>query len=110
MVRLIRSVAETLKLEVKEAEVGEHWISGKPTVEFVLTGQSAHTFWKFSKRNINKLVIFRVNGRDVMNIWIVQELPAERGALEVESVNEAIALAKRLNSGKAVLEVETVEN
>jgi hypothetical protein len=63
--------SEAIKLEVKEAKVGEHWVTGKPIVEFVLTDQSAHSLWEFSKRNINKPVIFRVDGRDVMKIWIV---------------------------------------
>jgi hypothetical protein len=36
----------------------------------------------------------------------VQELPAGGGALEVGSMNEATALATRLNSGEAVLAVE----
>jgi preprotein translocase subunit SecD len=98
--------SEAIKLEVKEAKVGEHWVTGKPIVEFVLTDQSAHALWEFSKRNISKPVIFRVDGRDVMKIWIVQELPEGRGALEVGSMNEATALATRLNSGEAVLAVE----
>jgi preprotein translocase subunit SecD len=96
--------AKALTLEVKEAEVGEE--HGKPAVYFVLTGQSARTFWEFSKKNLPKRVIFSVNGRDIMKIWIVQELSAGRGVLEVESVNEAVALAILLNSGKATLEVE----
>jgi preprotein translocase subunit SecD len=96
--------AKALTLEVKEAEVGEE--HGKPAVYFVLTGQSARSFWEFSKMNLPKRVIFRVDGRDIMKIWIVQELSAGRGVLEVESVNEAVALAIRLNSGKATLEVE----
>ncbi|HEY2533623.1 MAG TPA: hypothetical protein VGJ20_37800 [Xanthobacteraceae bacterium] len=96
--------AKALTLEVKEAEVGEE--HGKPAVYFVLTGQSARTFWEFSKTNLPKRVIFRVDGRDIMKIWIVQELSAGRGVLEVESLNEATALAMGLNSGKATLEVE----
>jgi hypothetical protein len=51
-------------------------------------------------------VIFRVDGRDIMKIWIIQELSAGRGVLYVESVNEAVALAIRLTSGKSTLEVE----
>ena len=118
--RLIRSVflglsallmlamgqAEALKLEVEEANVGEHWVPGKPTVEFVLTGQSARALWEFSKKNIDKRAIFRVDGHDFGKVWIIQELTAGRGALVAESVNEAIALANRLKSGKAILEVE----
>jgi len=50
--------AEALKLEVKEANVGEHWVTGKPTVEFVLTEQSARTLWEFSKKNIDKRARF----------------------------------------------------
>jgi preprotein translocase subunit SecD len=96
--------AEALTLEVKQAEVGEE--HGKPAVYFVLTGQSARTFWEFSKKNLPKRVIFSVDGRVIMKIWIVQELSAGRGVLEVESVNKAVALAMRLNSGKATLEVE----
>jgi preprotein translocase subunit SecD len=96
--------AKALTLEVKEAEVGEE--HGKPAVYFELAEQSARTFWEFSKKNLPKRVIFRVDGRDIMKIWIVQELFAGRGVLEVESVNEAVALAIRLNSGKAALEVE----
>src|SRR5499427_8119435 len=98
--------AEALKLEVEEATVGEHWVSGKPTVDFILTEQSARALWEFSKKNIDKRATFRVDGHDVMKVWIKQELAAGRGVLEVESANEAIALAKRLNSGKAILEVE----
>ena len=96
--------AEALTLEVKEAEVGEE--HGKPAVYFVLTGQSTRTFWEFSKENLPKRVIFRVDGRDIMKIWIIQELSAGRGVLYVESVNEAVALAIRLTSGKSTLEVE----
>ena len=98
--------AEALELEVKEANVGEHWVTGKPTVEFVLTEQSARTLWEFSKKNIDKRAIFRVDGHDVAKVWIIQELTVGRGVLVAESVNEAVALAKRLNSGKAILEVE----
>ena len=98
--------AEALKLEVEEATVGEHWVSGKPTVDFILTQQSARALWEFSKKNIDKRAIFRVDGHDVAKVWIIQELTAGRGVLAAESVNEAIALAKRLNSGKAILEVE----
>jgi len=98
--------AEALKLEVEEANIGEHWATGKPTVNFELTEQSARALWEFSKKNLDKPAIFRVDGHDVMKVWIKQELTAGRGVLEVESVNEAIALAKRLNSGKAILEVE----
>ena len=96
--------AKALTLEVKEAEVGEE--RGKPVVHFVLTTQSTRTFWEFSKRNLPKRVIFSVDGREIMKIWIVQELSAGRGVLEVGSVNDAVALAMRLNSGKAILEVE----
>ena len=118
--RLIRSVflglsvllmpamgqAEALKLEVEEANVGEHWVPGKPTVEFILTEQSARALWEFSKKNKDKRAIFRVDGHDVAKVWIIQELTEGRGVLAAESVNDAIALAKRLNSGKAILEVE----
>ncbi|HEY2528596.1 MAG TPA: hypothetical protein VGJ20_11725 [Xanthobacteraceae bacterium] len=99
--------AKALALEVKEAEGGEE--HGKPAVYFVLTAQSARTFWEFSKSNLPKRVIFRVDGRDVMEIWIVQELSAGRGVLEVKSVNEAVSLAIRLRSGKAILEVAEVD-
>jgi hypothetical protein len=54
--------AKALTLEVKEAEVGEE--HAKPAVFFLLTGQSARTFWEFSK--LPKRVIFRVDGRDIM--------------------------------------------
>jgi preprotein translocase subunit SecD len=96
--------AKALTLDVKAAEVGEE--RGGPAVYFALTGQSARTLQEFSKKNLPKRVIFRVDGRDVMKIWIVQELSAGTGVLKVESENEAIALAIRLNSGKATLEVE----
>jgi len=96
--------AKALTLEVREAEVGEE--HGKPAVYFVLTGPSARTFWEFSKTNLPKRVIFRLDGRDIMKIWIVQELSAGRGVLEVGSMNEAVALAIRLNSGKPGFEVE----
>ena len=47
-----------------------------------------------------------MDGHDFGKVWIIQELTAGGGALVAESVNEAIALANRLNSGKAILEVE----
>ena len=68
--------------------------------------QSARALCEFSKKNIDRPAIFRVDGHDVAKVWIIQELTAGGGVLAVESVNEAIALAKHLNSGKAILEVE----
>jgi preprotein translocase subunit SecD len=97
--------AEPLKLEVKEAKAAEHWVTGRPTVEFALTERSAREFWEFSKKNIEKRMIFRVDGRDVTQVWIMQELPAGRGVLDAQSPDEAAALAKLLMSGEAVFEV-----
>jgi preprotein translocase subunit SecD len=96
--------AKALTLQVNAAEVGEE--QGQPAVYFVLTRQSARTLQEFSRKNLPKRVIFRVDGHDVTKIWIVQELSAGTGALKVESENEAIALAIRLNSGKATFDVE----
>jgi|SRR5215467_4730899 len=98
-------MTEALKLEVKEAEVSEY--HNDPAVLFVLTAQSADSFLAFTRKNMNKTMLFRVDGRDMIKPpRIVQEIPGGRGVLSTSNMDEAIALAERLNSGNADFEVE----
>jgi preprotein translocase subunit SecD len=106
MVPLV-AVAEALKLEIKDAHA-----DGQGLIDVEMTDKSARDFFEFTKTNLNKAVIFRIDGREISRPVIRSPIPGGRGLFRDmnRSIEEAIALAERLKSGKADLEVEAVGN
>lgn len=99
------ALADPLILEVADARAGEQW-AGDHVVFFVLKEKSGRDFAEFTRKHINKHVVFRIDGQEIMNAIVRSEIPGGRGVISVRNANEAINVAERLNSGKANFEVE----
>lgn len=65
------AMARALKLDVKGAEAGDHL--GQPAVYVELTQYSAVAYLEFTKMNINKMVVFRLDGGGIQNVAIREQ-------------------------------------
>jgi preprotein translocase subunit SecD len=58
------ALAEELKLEIKNAyATGDR---GQPAIYFELTNKSGHDFFEFTEKNMNKPMIMRLDGREML--------------------------------------------
>ncbi len=98
-------MAEALKLDLKEAIVGD--CMGYPAVYFELQTQSARAYFEFMRKSLNKVVIFRVDGREILRAVAGTYFLKSYAIFPAWDTNEAIALAERLNSGSSDFEIKT---
>ncbi len=98
--------AEPLQLTVVDAAV--RLLSGGPVLLINLSSGSARDFAQFSIGHVNQTVAILIDHKVVMTPLIRD--PILGGSLEItcESQADCAALAERLNSGKAIVEVDSI--
>ena len=96
--------AAPLSLTVTNAMVGS--LSGEPVLLISLSSSSARDFAQFSISHLNQAVAILIDHKVVMKPVIRD--PILGGSLEIswESAADCAALAERINTGKATVEVE----
>jgi hypothetical protein len=78
-----------------------------------MTDKSRADFFELTGKHINKTVIVRIDGREAARPMIREPVNLQSGGrliLDIMSIEEALALAERLEAGKATLEAEVPEN
>ena len=84
--------------------------TGEPIVSFKMNAASARAFTDLTTKSVGKPMEFRVDGRVIMKPVIREPILGVTGQISGSfSVDEAKALAERLASGAAKLELEVVE-
>ena len=82
----------------------------EPIVSFKMNAASARAFAELTQRSVGKPMEFRVDGRVVMKSVIREPILGGGGQISGSfSVDEAKAVAERLSSGAAKLELEVVD-
>jgi preprotein translocase subunit SecD len=110
-VTLAIAAAQPLLLEVQTAEAEFDQRTGQPIVTFRLTADSARRFAAFTQNNVGRAAEFRVDGRTLMKPVIREPILGGTGQISASlTVEQAKALAARLSSGNARIEVEAVPN
>ena len=111
MATIAVAIAQPLLLDVQSSGVGYDGGTGEPIVMFRFTTESARLFADFTRNNVGRRMAISVDGR-VYTEPIIRE-PITGGAGQLMggfSVREAKALASRLSSGAAKVEVTLVED
>jgi preprotein translocase subunit SecD len=104
------AASEPLKVELVSAVAGFDQRTREPIVSFKMNAASARAFAELTQRSVGKPMEFRVDGRVVMKPVIREPILGGGGQISgAFSVDEAKALAERLASGAAKLELEVVE-
>jgi len=107
LVSALPSSAQPLKLEVAAASAGFDLRTNEPVVTFRMTPASAKLFAELTSKSVGRPMALIVDGR-VLTKPVIRE-PIIGGAGQISanlSAADAKALAERLASGKARLEVE----
>ncbi|MFZ0422507.1 MAG: hypothetical protein WAL80_06485 [Xanthobacteraceae bacterium] len=102
--------AQTLQIEVAQAEPGYDPRTGAPVVNFRMTPGSARAFAELTQKNVGRTVAVIVDGRVISKPVILQ--PILGGAAVIEDhlgVEEARTMAAGLSAGTSKLEVEVVQ-
>ena len=103
--------AESLVLEIVQAELAYDQRTREPIVVYRLTELSKRLFADFTTRNIGRKTELRVDGRIVMKPVIRQPILGGSGQLSGQfSLDEAKDIAARLSSGTGKFEVEVVSD
>lgn len=101
------AAAERLALAVAAVEIVPDTIPGGVLLRLELTPDSRAAFAGFTGRHIGETVDLRVEGRVVMSVRVVE--PIQGGVFVISGMfakGELEALARRLQAGKATVEVE----
>lgn len=123
MPRLIRSIlaalalvvataasAAPLSLTVLKAEAIADKATGQPVVSITFDAASTEAFAAFTRDNVGKLTVVRIDGEEIMRP-VIRE-PILEGMVQISGTMtpaDAEDLARRLTAGDATIEVEVVE-
>ena len=111
LVTIATAVAQPLLLDVQSTGVGYDSTTHEPVVFFRLTPASAKLFAEFTSKNVGRRMSISVDGRAYSEPIIREPITGGTGQLMGSlSVREAKALASRLSSGGAKVEVALVED
>jgi len=103
------ATAEPLLIEIVRAEVGFDQRIGQPIISFTMAEASRRLFAEFTRQNVGRAMEVRVDGRVIMTPVIREPIVGGTGQLLGGfSTAEANALAERLSTGNAKIEVEIV--
>ncbi|HHZ07933.1 MAG TPA: hypothetical protein GX405_04040 [Rhizobiales bacterium] len=101
------AAAERLPLSIAAVGIVPDEVSGQMLLRLELTAESRSAFAAFTARHVGETVDLRVDGRVVMSVRLVEPIPG--GVFVVGGLfakGEAEALARRLEAGKATVELE----
>jgi preprotein translocase subunit SecD len=104
------ALAAALSLTVLEAEAIADRATGEPVVSITFDAASTEAFAAFTRNNVGRKTVIRIDGEDVMSP-IIRE-PILGGSVQISgnmTMADATHLAARLTSGDAVIEVELIE-
>ena len=103
------AASETLAIDLVGASLERDQQTGQPVIAIVMTPASGRAFAGLTARNVTKPLEFRVDGRAVMKP-VIRE-PVLGGKVQISGVDadEGRAVAERLSSGAAKLEVEVID-
>ena len=107
---LSAALAAALSLTVLRAEAIADRATGEPVVSIMFDPASTEAFAAFTRDNVGRKTVVRIDGEDVMSP-IIRE-PILGGEVQISggmTMADAKALAARLSSGDARIEVELVE-
>lgn len=101
--------AAALSLTVLKAEATGDLATGEPVVSITFDAASTEAFAAFTRDNVGRNTVVRIDGEDVMRA-IIRE-PILEGTVQISgnmTMADAKDLAARLTSGDAVIEVALV--
>lgn len=101
------AAAERLPLSIAAVEIVADTIPGQMLLRLELTPESREAFAAFTSRHVGETIGLRVDGRDIMSVRLVE--PIAGGVFVVGGMfakGELEALARRLETGEASIEVE----
>lgn len=110
LVTAAAAAAAPLTLTVLEAEALSDMATGQPVVSITLDAASTEAFAVFTRDNLFRKTVIRIDGEEVMSP-IIQE-PILKGTVQISgnmTMSDAEDMARRLMAGDAVIEVEVVE-
>jgi preprotein translocase subunit SecD len=105
------AVAAPLSLTVLKAEAISDMATGQPVVSITFDAASTEAFAAFTRDNVGRNTVVRIDGEEIMSA-IIRE-PILKGTVQISgnmTMADAKALAARLTSGDARIEVELVED
>jgi preprotein translocase subunit SecD len=103
------AMAEPLALEVAKAAVSVEPRTNQALITFTLKEASRRSFADFTAANVGRTIEIRIDGRVMMKPVIREPITGGIGQVAGSfSAGEAKAIADRLTSGAARLEVEAV--
>ena len=101
------AAAERLPLSVAAVEIVPDMVPGQMLLRLELTPESRAAFAAFTGRHVGETVDFRIDGQMVMSVRLVE--PILGGMFVVSGTfakGELEAMARRIDAGKASVEVE----
>ncbi len=101
------AAAERLALSVAAVEIVPDTVPGQMLLRLELTPESRAAFAAFTGRYVGETVDFRIDGQMVMSVRLVE--PILGGMFVVSAMfakGELEAIARRIDAGKAAVEVE----
>ena len=104
------ALADVLKLRVADPQPMFDAAAGKWNVFVRLSAESARAFGRFTQSHVQQRINVLIDGKVMVTPFIVT--PMETGAFTVGDMNtfeEAKALADRLRSGRSILTVAPIE-
>ena len=103
------AAAEPLSIEIARAQVGFDPRTNEPVISFRMSEASKRVFADFTTKNVGRKVEIRVDGRALMAPVIREPILGGMGQIAAGlKLDEAKALADRLSSGRAKMEIEAV--
>jgi preprotein translocase subunit SecD len=98
--------AQPLQLKLRTAAPAFDLRNGQPMVSVRMTEESARDFARFTTENVGRTLDIRVDGKIVLQPIVREPIWGGAGQIPVANAEEGRALAARLASGAAILEVE----
>lgn len=101
------AAAERLRLSIAAVEIVPDTIPGQMMLRLELTPESRSAFAAFTGRHVGETIDLRVEASVVMSVRVVE--PIQGGVFVVSGMfakGELEGLARRLEAGKATVEVE----
>ena len=107
LVSALSAIAQPTQLEVAAASLGFDRRTSEPVVTFRMTPASAKLFAELTSKNVGRPMAIIVDGRVILKTVIREPILGGSGQISGNlTPDDAKALAERLASGKARLEVE----
>ena len=104
------AAAEPIVIEIESAQANFDQRTSEPVVAFKMTAASQRLFGEFTSKNVGRKAEIRVDGRALMAPVIREPILGGSGQIAAGfKLDEAKALADRLSSGRARMEVEALD-